>query len=160
MPGAGAGALCFSVSVKPEQTAPEHIYLAAAQEILTAALPAQRTEAMVARAYLLFLISFLFAFPAFAEWEEWQTSLVIHEAEFTGSTEISWDEGRCTFNLTSEDGSVLSSSCTLQNAGGGAWIIRTMYADCVIDIFRDGNVITAQRVVQCAASVSDIRLTK
>lgn len=106
------------------------------------------------------LLLLFIASPAFAEWERWQGTMIIHEAEFSGPINVSWDEGIFNFSFTSSEGTTLESTGTLQDAGGGGWVMRSVYADCTVNLVRNGNVVTAQEIVSCAGSVSNMRFTK
>ena len=107
---------------------------------------------------ILFLLGFVT--PAFAEWEQWQGTVVIHEAEFSGPVNINWNRGRFNFSLVSSDGTKLASTGSLKDVGGQRWILRSAYANCVIVIAKDLNVVIGEEVLSCAGSVDDVRFTK
>ena len=112
------------------------------------------------RFYSSLLFILLGAAPVFAEWEQWQGTVVIHEGDFSGPVNISWVDGEFNFKFTAVDGTVLSSRGTLQDAGGGSWILRSVYADCVIGTLRTGDVIVGQEIIQCDGQLSNLRITK
>ena len=81
---------------------------------------------------LILLAAFLF-FPSisFAEFENWNISVTIHEVNYEGTATVDWGLQKAQIKLTGTNtAATIISDVEVTNARGPYWIITVLYARC------------------------------